>query len=205
MSTSSRTLELTWADVTDDMHRRRHVSKRRFTRFWDVNEPELAASLDRLERGDIDTIVVRCCPALRKHVHDYVDLKYPFPGLATLAVAHTSSGTKKDRHLRITIDRSKLPLPFDKLPADVKHALLDRERPRWRCAHCNASSDDTDILTSLRFGHLKLCDDCVDADEDLSAYKWEPLELLRSTEERSTITHHDLRMNGVQYVPGAWR
>jgi hypothetical protein len=41
------------------------------------------------------------------------------------------------------------------------------------CDECNASSETTDILRSVHFQGQNLCDDCIEADDELSGYKWE--------------------------------
>jgi hypothetical protein len=49
-------------------------------------------------------------------------------------------------------------------------------RPKTRyCDDCDADSRHTEIFMSVYWGDMRLCEDCIEANEDVCDSKWEPM------------------------------
>jgi regulator of extracellular matrix RemA (YlzA/DUF370 family) len=137
--------------------------------------------------GDETVAVVGASSANRFRIHN----------LATDAsVFSCSIGTDPDRVLLLWKTSSVKAILSKSVPEDVADRIVsetlamhrsDAQRaqtakPRWRqctprrvrsCDECGASSDECEILMSV-YWPGSYCDECIEADEELSAHKWEP-------------------------------
>jgi hypothetical protein len=151
------------------------------------HKKELSAALDLCRNAGADMVVVKANNAsTRYEIHKFVNKNHP-------DMLHQSQDENGHRVLRIwsrTKAAQVAASSLDKIPTDLQQLIVNaacsqpappphRPRPapeRFHrvsyCDDCGRSSDEVEILCNV-FVQERYCDECIDADEELSCHKWE--------------------------------
>lgn len=153
------TLELRWgdsrhsADATSDLH----------------------DAIRQCRQGLVDSVTVHTPHThVRFQVHDIVKRRYPGMRHESRDVPTADSSVERVLSIwseNLAIDAALAASACAQPPSPVRRS---RYAPRLRyCDNCGSDSDHVEILRNVHTDDC-YCDACIDADEELSAHKWEP-------------------------------